>query len=221
MHIPDGFISPVVYAPLLAAEAALLYLAYRKVKDVLGDDGALGLLATMSAFSFVVMMFNIPIPGGTSGHATGVGILAVLFGPWVAFFSLSAVLLLQAALFGDGGILAFGANAICMGFFGAFGAYYAYRLVSKYSNQKIAGFAAGYAGTVLGSIGVAVILGIQPMFFVDGTGQALYFPLGLSVTLPAIAGSHALVFAPIEGIVTIGVLAAMSRIKNLSFGVAK
>jgi cobalt/nickel transport system permease protein len=116
----------------------------------LGDDGALGLLATMSAFSFVVMMFNIPIPGGTSGHATGVGILAVLFGPWVAFFSLSAVLLLQAALFGDGGILAFGANAICMGFFGAFGAYYAYRLVSKYSNQKIAGFAAGYAGTVLG-----------------------------------------------------------------------
>ena len=47
MHIPDGFISPVVYAPLLAAEAALLYLAYRKVKDVLGDDGALGLLINM------------------------------------------------------------------------------------------------------------------------------------------------------------------------------
>lgn len=221
MHIPDGFISPMTYAPLLAAEAALLYLAYKKVKEVLGDDGALGLLATMSAFSFVVMMFNIPIPGGTSGHATGVGILAVLFGPWVAFFSLSAVLLLQAALFGDGGILSFGANALCMGFVGAFAAHYAYRIVSRYSNQKVAGFAAGYFGMLLGSVGIAVILGIQPMFFTDGSGQAIYFPLGLSVTIPAIVGSHALAFAPIEGVVTLGVLAAMSRIKNLSVGVVK
>jgi hypothetical protein len=49
-------------------------------------------------------MFNIPIPGGTTGHAVGAGIIAILLGPWTALLAVSVVLIIQAIVFGDGGI---------------------------------------------------------------------------------------------------------------------
>ncbi len=215
MHIPDGFLAPAVYAPLLLAEAALFYIAYRKVSKLVSDDSVMPFLASISAFSFVIMMFNIPIPGGTSGHATGVAILTLLFGPWVALFSLSVVLLLQAVLFGDGGILAFGANALSMGFVGAFSAYFAAKFVSKFANDKVSWFVAGYASAVVSSAAVALFLGIQPMFFTDGSGKPMFFPLGLDVTIPALVGSHALFFGILEGAITVGALALLKKV-NIS-----
>jgi len=213
MHIPDGFLAPAVYGSLLVVEAGLVYYAIKKTLSIAGDDNVLPFLASMSAFSFVVMMFNIPIPGGTSGHATGVAILALLFGPWVALFSLSAVLLLQTLLFGDGGVTAFGANALCMGFFGAFSAYYMHKIVSKIANDKVSWFAAGYASAVVSSLAVAALLGTQPLFFVDETGKPAYFPFGLEVTIPALVGSHALFFGILEGAVTLGALSLLQKVK--------
>jgi len=212
MHIPDGFLAPAVYAPLLIAEAALFYMAYKKVSKLVADDSVLPFLASISAFSFVIMMFNIPIPGGTSGHATGVAILALLFGPWIAVFSLSVVLLLQALLFGDGGILAFGANALAMGFFGAFSAHYASKFISKFTNEKVSWFVGGYVSAVASSLVVAVLLGIEPMFFVDENGKPAFFPLGLNVTIPALVGSHALFFGILEGFITFGALSLLKRV---------
>lgn len=215
MHIPDGFLAPAVYAPLLAIQGALLYRAYGKTKALMSDDATVPFLASFSAFSFVIMMFNVPIPGGTSGHATGVGILALLFGPWAAFFSLSATLALQALLFGDGGVLAFGANALCMGFLGSFGAYYAYKTAIKFTSEGAAGFIGGYAATIASSAGIAVLLGIEPMFFVDSAGKPEFFPLGLEITIPAVVGSHALFFGVLEGAITIG---ALSLLKKANIG---
>jgi Cobalt uptake substrate-specific transmembrane region len=40
------------------------------------------LLSVFAAFSFIIMMFNLPLPGGTTGHALGVGIAAIVLGPW-------------------------------------------------------------------------------------------------------------------------------------------
>jgi cobalt/nickel transport system permease protein len=212
MHIPDGFLAPAVYAPLLLAEAALFYLSYKKVVKLVADDSVMPFLASISAFSFVIMMFNIPIPGGTSGHATGVAILTLLFGPWVAIFSLSVVLLLQAVLFGDGGILALGANAMSMGVVGAFSAYYAANFVSKFANERVSWFVGGYAAAVVSSLLVAVLLGIEPMFFTDAAGKPAFFPLGLDATIPAIIGSHALFFGILEGVITLGALTLLKRV---------
>jgi len=39
-------------------------------------------MALGAAFTFVIMMFNVPIPGGTTGHAVGGVLVAVLLGPW-------------------------------------------------------------------------------------------------------------------------------------------
>lgn len=166
-------------------------------------------------------MFNVPIPGGTSGHATGVAILTLLFGPWVAMFSLSVVLLLQAVLFGDGGILAFGANAISIGFVGAFSAHFTVKLVSKFASNKISWFAAGYASAVVSSVAIAILLGIEPMFFMDEAGKAMFFPLGLKITIPALVGSHALFFGMLEGAVTVGALALLKRVNIALPGVQR
>ena len=35
------------------------------------------LLSLFAAFSFVIMMFNLPLPGGTTGHAVGIGLATV------------------------------------------------------------------------------------------------------------------------------------------------
>ncbi len=212
MHIPDGFLSPVVYTPLLAAEAGILYYGFKKTLELVRDENVIPFLASISAFSFVIMMFNVPIPGGTSGHAVGCAILALLFGPWVATFSISIVLLLQALLFGDGGILTFGANAIAMGFVGAFAAHLSAKFVSKFANERITWFVAGYISIVAASIVVAVLLGIEPIFFVDESNKPMFFPLGLNMTIPAVVGSHVLFFGVLEGVVTVGALALLKKV---------
>ena len=42
------------------------------------------------------MMFNIPLPGGTSGHAIGGALVAILLGPYSAVFSVTIALAIQA-----------------------------------------------------------------------------------------------------------------------------
>lgn len=221
MHIPDGFLAPAVYAPLLVVEAGFLYVAFKKTIKSSIDDSVFPLLASMAAFSFVVMMFNVPIPGGTSGHATGIAVLAILFGPWVATFAVSVVLLLQALLFGDGGILAFGANAISMAVIGSFSAFYANKVLGTILPEKISWFGAGYVAGVLSSVFVAILLGIEPMFFVDSAGKPEFFPFGLNITIPALVGSHALFFAPFEGVIGVAVLTLIKRLNKLQVGVVQ
>ena len=73
------------------------------------------------------MMLNVPVPGGTTAHAVGGTLLAVLLGPWAACISISTALLIQALVFGDGGILSFGANCFNMAFVIPFFGYFVYR----------------------------------------------------------------------------------------------
>ena len=80
-------------------------LSIRKVKETVPRE-KLPLLGIAAAFSFLAMMFNIPLPGGTTGHAVGGTLIAILFGPYAACLAVSVALLIQALFFGDGGILA-------------------------------------------------------------------------------------------------------------------
>ena len=89
------------------------------------------LLALSAAFSFVIMMFNVPLPGGTTGHATGATLIAILIGPWPAVIALSIALIVQALIFGDGGITAIGANCFNIAFAGLLVGYGIYKLISS------------------------------------------------------------------------------------------
>ncbi len=80
MHIPDGYLSPATCAVGYAIMLPFWATAVKKVKVALNTK-LIPLMVIGAAFSFVLMMFNVPIPGGTTAHAVGAGILAVILGP--------------------------------------------------------------------------------------------------------------------------------------------
>jgi len=196
MHIPDGFLSPETSIATYAVAVPLLIVGFKRLKRNLNEE-TLPLISALSALSFVIMMFNIPIPGGTSAHAIGAVAIAILFGPWVAFVAISLVLFIQAVVFGDGGISTWAANALGMGFVGSFVGYYVFRALK---NFKFAPFVAGYLGIVASALFIGIVLGVQPYFWSEN-GKPLYFPFGLGVTLPAMVGVHLLI-GTAEGILT-------------------
>jgi len=115
MHIPDGYISPQTYGLFYLIMIPLWMRASNVLKKTLRAKHA-SYLALCAAFSFVIMMFNIPIPGGSTGHAVGGAVVAIILGPWAALMAVSTALIIQALLFGDGGITAIAANCFNMAF---------------------------------------------------------------------------------------------------------
>jgi cobalt/nickel transport system permease protein len=215
MHIPDGYLSPSTCVALYSAAMPFWYVAFARVKHLLSSN-VVPLLAVASAFCFVIMMFNIPLPGGTTGHTVGVGAATVVLGPWASMLVLSIALLIQALFFGDGGITTLGANCFNMAVVGSLTAYLVYRLVAgrtgpTSSRRTIAAALAGYAAINASALLTACELGIQPLFFKDATGAPLYAPYPLHIAIPAMMIGH-LSFAGIaELVVSGGVVAYLQR----------
>jgi len=206
MHIPDGYLSPQTYVPLFGVSLVCWSVALKKIKKELSTK-QVPYLAMAAVFSFLIMMFNIPIPGGTSGHAVGAGIIAVLLGPWTAVIAVSVVLIIQALIFGDGGITAIGANCFNIAVVMPFVAYWVFILVrgkaATSARMSAAAFMSGYVSLTVSAIMVAIQLGIQPLIARSPDGQPLYAPYPLSVALPVMALEHLLLFSIVEGVMTV------------------
>ena len=206
MHIPDGYLGPatcgffyVLMLPIWASAAKIVKKTLR-IKQV-------PMLAIGAAFSFVIMLFNLPIPGGSTGHAVGGTLVAILLGPWAACIAITVALVVQALLFGDGGITALGANCFNLAFALPFTGYYVYKAISfnapAGSNRRvIAAGVAGYLGINIAAFLAGVEFGLQPILHHTAGGQALYCPYGLNVAVPAMAGGHILIFGWVEALVT-------------------
>jgi len=210
MHIPDGYLSPQTYVPLYAAMVPLWGVAARKVGNSLHSRQT-PLLAMGAAFSFVLMMFNFPVPGGTSGHAVGSALVAILLGPWAACVAVSLAIVIQAFLFGDGGITALAANCFTMAVVMPFTGHYTFRLLAGNApvtarRRLVAGFAAGYLALNAAALYTALLFGIQPLVAAGADGRPLYAPYPLAVAFPAMALGHLLLFGVIEGLATALVL---------------
>lgn len=190
MHIPDGFIAPHMYLPLYAAAAAAWAYGAKRVGREL-DESSLPWLAALTAASFALSFIALPLPGGTSAHVTGVGLLAVVFGFWQAFMAASLVFAMQALLFGDGGITTLPLNALAMGFAGALAARGLFLTLRRF-HIGLALFFAGWVGLALPALLIALALGAQPHIAASSAGESQYFPFGWAVTLPALLIPHAL-----------------------------
>ncbi len=215
MHIPDGYLSPQTYIPLYGASVLFWALALRRIKRDF-PERHIPYLAMAGAFSFLIQMFNIPIPGGTTGHAVGGAIIALLLGPWAAVIAISTVLIIQAVVFGDGGITALGANCFNAGVVIPFASYGIFKIITSGWRGNIremtpkriytGAFLAGYLGLTAGAILTAFVLGIQPLIAHDPEGRPLYAPYPLKIAIPVMAIQHMLLFGIVEGILTVAIL---------------
>lgn len=213
MHIPDGYLGPQTYLALDAVAVPIWAAAAGRVKRTLRAK-QVPILALGAAFSFVIMMFNVPVIGGSTGHAVGATLVAVLLGPSAAIVAVSTAVVIQALLFGDGGITALGANVFNMAIVMPIVGWSIYRLISGASpgnTRRLVGAGIGaWVGIVAASIVTGIEFGIQPLIAHTPTGQPLYAPYPLSISVPAMAITHALVFGPLEAAVTVGALAALA-----------
>ncbi|MFH1230395.1 MAG: cobalt transporter CbiM [Planctomycetota bacterium] len=206
MHIPDGYLGPTTCGVFYVAMIPIWAVASRMVKKTLKAK-QVPMLSIGAAFSFVIMMFNVPILGGSTGHAVGGVLVAILLGPWAACIAITVALVVQALLFGDGGITAIGANCFNMAFVLPFVGYYIYKAISynapvNSTRRIIAAGVAGYIGLNIAALLTGVEFGLQPLLHHTADGQALYCPYGLWVAVPAMAGEHLLIFGWVEAIVT-------------------
>lgn len=215
MHIPDGYLSPSTCATLYAGSAPFWYVSLQKMQRRLNTQ-AVPLLSVFAAFSFVIMMFNLPLPGGTTGHAVGVGIAAIVLGPWGSILAISVAMVIQALFFGDGGITAIGANCFNMAIAGSLVAYGIYRLIAgtapiESPRRVVAAAIAGYCAINASALFAAIEFGIQPRFFHDASGAPLYAPYPLHIAVPAMMIGHLTVAGLAELIVSAGVVAYLQR----------
>ena len=213
MHIPDAVLSPATCVVAGAAMLPVWAIAGRGVRQSLGTR-QVPLLSLGAAFCFTIMMFNIPALGGTTAHPVAGTLLAVMLGPCAACIGVSVALAIQALFFGDGGLLAYGANCFTMAFVLPFVGYTVYQLLARHTSMQAPGRAVcagigAYIGLNAAAAVVAVVLGIQPALFHEANGHALYFPFGLRITLPAMLSTHLLIAGPVEAIVTVLVVRYM------------
>ena len=158
MHIPDGYLGPTTFIIMYIVMIPIwLYAGYWVQKNLRSRQ--VPYLALGAAFSFVIMMFNVPVTGGSSGHAVGSALIAIILGPWAAVVCTSVALLIQCLVFGDGGVTAFGANCFNMATVIPFTGYFIYKLIAGKSpiasNLRIAAAAIG------GYFGLGIAAGVS------------------------------------------------------------
>jgi cobalt/nickel transport system permease protein len=202
MHIPDGYLSPQTCGIMGAAMIPVWTIASRKASRVF-ERKSVPLMALGAAFSFMIMMFNVPIPGGTTAHAVGATLLAIAIGPWAAGIAITITLAIQALIFGDGGILSLGANCFNMAFLAPFAGYVIFKAVSALkANQVIAAVIGSYIGINIAALAAAIEFGLQPLLFHTANGTPLYCPYGLNLAIPAMMTAHLTIAGPVEALVT-------------------
>ena len=199
MHIPDGFIPlwqcAIYYVILIIA----LYFAGKWAKANL-DEKRIPLLAVLAAGIFAIMSMNMPIPFGTSGHMVGGALVAIVFmAPEAAILVFTAVLLIQALFFGDGGITALGANVFNMAIVGGFVGLYTFKGLQGIIGKYPSAFVAAWLATLVAAVVAAIEMAIA------GT-----FPL--TVGIASMALYHAFI-GIIEGVLTVIVLYALEKFR--------
>ncbi|MHB0858180.1 MAG: energy-coupling factor ABC transporter permease [Anaerolineae bacterium] len=195
MHIPDGFVSTGTALVTYAASAgALAYSVKHTNRDL--EERQVPLMGVMAAFVFAAQMINFRVAGGTSGHLLGGALVAILLGPWAGSLVITAVLVVQALLFQDGGIMALGANVFNMAVVGVWSAHALYtalrRLFPGERGLWFSAFAAAWTSVVIASAVASLELAVSGIS-----------PLG--VVLPAMVLVHMLIGLG-EGLITTAVL---------------
>ncbi len=193
MHIPDGFLGNTTWIPLIGAAVSSLWHSLSKLTKELfekklvakkklalaegdmdssvkekwsltskGREKIFG-MATIGAFVFAAQMMNFPVEQATSGHLIGAALATIVLGPFAGIVIISVVLVIQALMFGDGGIFALGSNIINMAVVASFVSYFVFdklfRLSGKFSIKFFVGiFVAAWLSVMAASTACSIEL---------------------------------------------------------------
>ncbi len=191
MHIPDGFLDVATLATSGAASVAGVSLALRRLRQGLPRK-RVPLMGLTAAFVFAAQMLNFPVAAGTSGHLVGAVLAALLLGPAAAVVVMTAVLVVQALLFADGGLLALGANILNMAVIAVLGGYAAFRLLARLLPGErgfltAAAFASWWSILIasLACAGELALSGVAPWDLVFPAMAGIHMLIGLGEALIA------------------------------------
>ncbi|WP_318570263.1 energy-coupling factor ABC transporter permease [Salinigranum marinum] len=199
MHIPDGFLDPWVLAGCFLLAAAAVGVSSWKLRG--GLDGArVPLLGVVAAGIFAAQMLNWPIPGGTSAHFVGGAFAAILLGPYLGCLAMASVVVVQAFVFGDGGVLALGANLLNMAVIDVFVGYVLFRALVGV-DETLAAFVAGWGAITVSAAAVGLQAGLSSTFAYD-----------LGTTLTVMTAGHA-VLGLVEGAITVLVVRYLVQVR--------
>jgi cobalt/nickel transport system permease protein len=205
MHVPDGFLDLATSAATGAVAAGGIALALRGARREL-DDRTAPLAGLTAVFVFAGQMVNFPVGAGTSGHLMGGALAALLVGPWTATLVVSVVLIVQALLFGDGGLTALGTNITLIALVGVWAGWWTFRVLSRVLPRRI-GLVPPLA-FVAGLVSVpAAALAFVGLYAVGG--QA---PVELSTLVTAMVGWHTVIGVG-EGVITALVVSSMLAVR--------
>lgn len=198
LHIPDGFLSLLIAAAAWILAAVFISMAIRNSQDYF-DEKLVPLAGIMAAFIFAGQMINFPVAGGTSGHFIGAALATVVLGPWLGILVMTAVIILQALLFQDGGLVVMGANILVMGVTPALISYGLYRAAVNRSRrtQLLAVSGAAWLSVVGAALLTALLLGFS------GTSS-------FRIAVPALLGVHAFIGVG-EALITAAALSFIMR----------
>lgn len=215
MHVPDGLMDPVValvgMVEFLVVVAAALMLSARKT-----SERDLPRVAVLCAGIFVAQMLNFPIGGGTTGHLIGAALLAIMIGPILAVLGMTVVLIIQALMFGDGGITALGLNGLNMAIIAPLAGWGVYGLVRpitkglRRTGDSIAVAAAAWASVFTAAAACAAELAVSYALS-DGA-----YGIAGTIAVPAMLGYH-FVIGIGEAIITVGVIAYVREVSPGTF----
>lgn len=182
MHVPDGFIpfwQCVIYYVILIIA---LYWAGKWAEKNL-DERRIPLFGVLGAGIFAIMSMNIPIPFGTSGHMVGGALVAIIFcAPQAAVLIFTVVLLIQALLFGDGGITVLGANVLNMAIIGGGVGLYTFKGLRKIAGTYLSIGIGAWLATVVSALACAVELSIAGTFpLIAGIGSMVLYHVFIGV----------------------------------------
>jgi cobalt/nickel transport system permease protein len=202
MHVPDGFLDARTLVATAGLAAVGLGFALREVRRNL-PPRRVPLIGLAAAFVFAAQMLNFPVAAGTSGHLIGAALAAVLLGPAAAVVAMTAVLLLQALMFADGGVTALGANVLDLALIAPLVAWGVYRSIRSIAGQGqqatllAAGFAA-WCSTMAAALACAaqlaasgvvawgtVLAAMGSVHMIIGLGEAVITMLIVAVVVRA------------------------------------
>jgi cobalt/nickel transport system permease protein len=177
VHLADGILDPAV---LVGGNALGLAVGAATLRRGRSPARSAAWTGTLAAFVLAAQALNVPLVPGASAHVIGAGLLTLTLGARSAALALSAVVVVQALLFADGGVTALGINALHVALLPVLVTSYVARALGPRRLEL-----AAVLGTALGSAAAASSLALMLTL---GAGVAPKVAFGWLVGLQTLAG---------------------------------